>query len=68
MYTTIYNKRIIVPTGNVKRIAKAVGVSDQAVRNALRFITEGEQPDRIRREAMENYGGAISTVNRKAQL
>lgn len=68
MYTTIYAKRIVVPMGNVKRIAEALGVSDQAVRNALRYITQGEQPDRIRKEALKNYGGAVSTINKKAQL
>lgn len=68
MSTTIYTKRIIVPTGNVKRIAAEIGVSGQAVRNALRFITEGEQPDRIRKEALENYGGAVSTINKRSRV
>lgn len=67
MYATIYAKRIIVPVGNVKRIATEIGVSPQAVRNALRYLTEGERPNQIRKEALENYGGAVSTVSRKPQ-
>lgn len=49
-------KRILVETGEKKKLAEYFAVTQQTVRNALRGITEGEQPDRIRAEAL-NRGG-----------
>lgn len=60
-----YRKKIIVPFGAVQKIAKEIGCSDQSVRNALRFITSGDQPDKIRKEAIENYGGEIYSISKK---
>ena len=45
--------------GTVQKMAKAMGVSEGTIRNALRFVTEGEQPDKIRKEAIELYGCAL---------
>ena len=43
----------------VVKLAKYFGVSEHTVRNALRFVTEGEQPEAIRNEALKNYGCAL---------
>lgn len=51
--------RILTERGEAQRIASIFNVSPQTVRNALRFITEGEQPDRIREEALKG-GGKIT--------
>ena len=40
--------RILVERGSVKKLAILFEVSEQTVRNALRYITEGEMPERIR--------------------
>lgn len=56
-------QKIIVDRGEVIRIATLFNCTDQTVRNALRFVTEGEQPDRIRAEAIRSGG-----VLRKRQI
>lgn len=61
---TIQTKRIVILYRYTRRIAQHFGCSGQTVRNALRFLTDGELPDAIRKEALKNYGGAISTINR----
>lgn len=53
---------IVVPHGSTSKIAKHIGCTIQAVRNALKFISNSEQAQRIRREALENYGGWESTM------
>lgn len=45
--------------GVIPKLAKYFGVSEHTVRNALRFVTEGEQPEAIRNEALKNYGCAL---------
>lgn len=52
-------KQILVARGEVQRIAALFEVSDQTIRNALKFITEGEEPDRYRKEAIKG-GGKIT--------
>lgn len=52
-------KRILVETGEKKKLAEYFNVTQQTVRNALRGLTEGEQPDKIRAEALRR-GGAES--------
>lgn len=47
---------ILYERGTVKKMAQAFGVTDQTIRNALRFISEGELADKIRKEAIEYYG------------
>lgn len=49
-------KRIYVKHGMTTKIAEMFGVTGQTVRNALRGATEGEQPDRIREEALKLGG------------
>lgn len=49
-------KRILVETGEKKKLAEYFNVTQQTVRNALRGITEGEQPNRIRSEALKRGG------------
>ena len=43
-------------------------VTMQTVRNALKFTTDGELPDMIRKEAIQNYGGALSVVKKTTVL
>lgn len=51
-------ERILVESGEKKKLATYFGVTTQTIRNALRGLTEGEQPDRIRAEALRR-GGAV---------
>jgi DeoR/GlpR family transcriptional regulator of sugar metabolism len=57
--------RILVERGSVKKLATLFEVSEQTVRNALRYITEGETPERIREKALSS--GGIKT-KRKFQI
>lgn len=57
----IYRHRILYEKGVIPRIAKRFGVSDNTVRYALRFVTEGEQPDLIRSTALKEYGCVLQT-------
>lgn len=43
--------------GTITKLATELGVNERTVRQALRFATEGEQPDLIRQKAVLNYGG-----------
>ena len=53
---------IIVPHGQTTKLASHIGCTIQAVRNALKYISDSEQAQRIRREAVENYGGTETTI------
>ena len=53
--------RILYERGDIAKIAKKVGVSDTSVRMALRFATEGEVPDLIRRIAIQEFGCVLKT-------
>lgn len=57
----IYRHRILYEKGVIPRIAKRFSVSDNTVRYALRFATEGEQPDLIRSTAIKEYGCVLQT-------
>lgn len=57
-----YRKRILYSRGVVPMLAKRFSVTEVTVRSALRFATEGEQPDRIREIALKEYGCKISKV------
>ena len=52
-------ERILVETGEKKKLAQFFNVTQQTVRNALRGLTEGEQPDRIRAEALKRGGAKV---------
>ena len=56
---SLYKARILYEKGVIPKLAKYFGVSEHTVRNALRFVTEGEQPEAIRNEALKNYGCAL---------
>lgn len=43
--------------GTIIKLAKEMGLNEKTVREALRFVTEGEQPDLIRKKAVLEYGG-----------
>ena len=55
-----------MPHGKKQMISKSLGVSTETVRRALNFISESEEADRIRREAIEHYGGTL--VNMKVTI
>lgn len=55
-----YRPKILYEKGVIPKLAKRFGVTDNTVRNALRFATEGEQPDLIRKIALDEYGCVIS--------
>lgn len=60
-------KKILTERGEVARIAKLYSVSGQTVRNALRYITEGETSDAIRKEAID-AGGVVITRKIKERV
>lgn len=45
--------RILYKRGMIKTLAAQFNCTEQTVRNALRGATEGEQPERIRKEALK---------------
>ena len=53
---------IIVPHGTTGKMAKHFGCTIQTVRNALKYISDTEQAQRIRKEAIEYYGGTETTI------
>lgn len=48
--------KILYEKGVVSKLSSRFGVTEQTVRNALRFSTEGNQPDLIREVALKEYG------------
>ena len=48
--------KILYERGTIVKLAKRFGVTEATVRLALRFATEGEQPDLIRQIAINEYG------------
>lgn len=55
----IYKARILYEKGTIPKLAKRFGVTENTVRHALRFLTEGEQPELIRTTALQEYGCAL---------
>ncbi len=54
--------KIIVPHGKKRQMCQSLGVSMETIRKALNFQTESEEADRIRREAIDNYGGSLVEI------
>lgn len=52
-------RKILVERGMVQNLARLFETTPQTVRNALRYHTEGELPDRIRAEAIKQGGAEI---------
>lgn len=50
-------QKILMKYGTITKLAIEMGVNEKTVREALRFVTEGEQPDLIRKKAVSEYGG-----------
>lgn len=50
--------KIIVPHGNIKRMATHFGVCTESIRRALNYNMDTELASRIRTEAKKNYRGA----------
>lgn len=57
-------KVIKVKQDQLLSLMERTGKSRSAVYMALRFATSGEDPDRIRTLALNEYGGVIDTVTR----
>ncbi len=55
----ITKPKILYERGVIQKMAKAFNVSEQTIRSALQFNTTGELPDKIRKEAIELYGGVL---------
>lgn len=54
-------KVIQLPQGNVQKIMKAYGVSETLVFNALAYRSNSLMAEKIRKDAVENYGGVHTT-------
>jgi hypothetical protein len=50
---------LLLERGSLKKLAKDVGVHTRTVQHALKFLTEGEQPDLIRNRALKFYNGVL---------
>lgn len=60
--TTKKKPKIIVPHGKKRMMCQALGVSTETIRKALNFQTESAEADRIRKEALNNYGGSLVEI------
>lgn len=54
-------KVIMVPRGSVDRICDQLQCKKTTVYNALRYDVNSELSEKIRSEAIENYGGIITS-------
>lgn len=52
---------IQVPVGNAEKIAKNMGCSRTSVFNALAYRSESENAKIIRKKALEEYGGVMTS-------
>jgi len=57
----IKRKHIVVPNGSVEAICKQMNVHKSCVYNALNFTSNSEVAQKIRREALETFGGQMAT-------
>lgn len=61
--------RIVLEFGVQKQLCKHFGVSDETIRKALRYMCpDNELHNRIRREAIENYGGQRIQVTKPINI
>lgn len=58
----INRRRILVPHGAVSALARAEGVSRDAVREALGGLSGSEQAMRLRELAIKEYGGVLTPL------
>lgn len=56
----LYRYRILYEKGVIAKLSKRFNVTEQTIRAALRFATEGEQPDLIRNIAVKEYGCVLT--------
>ena len=57
-----FRKRIIVvPVGNVQKMAKAHNITPAAVYNALNYSSNSQLAQLLRKQAVELYGGVNDT-------
>lgn len=59
---TASKPKIILPYGKKQMICRDLGVAPETVRRALNFISESGDGDRIRKAALELYGGTLVTM------
>ena len=57
-------KKIVTTYPNVEKLSKTFGVSIISVYKALRFVTQGDRPDKIRQAAL-NMGATLLTSEKK---
>lgn len=61
--------RIVLEFGVQKKLCQHFGVSDETIRKALRYVCpNNEFHERIRREAINNYGGQRIQVTKRITL
>lgn len=53
---------IVVPYGNITKLAKSFGVRRETVAFALRFCSSSQLAEDIRERAVKEYGGKIQTI------
>lgn len=54
-------KKIQVPRESITKLMTLFNCKKSAVYNALSYSSESEQAQKIRKEAMDNYGGVVTS-------
>ena len=54
-------RKIQVPSESIAKLCALFNCKKSAVYNALSYASESEQAKKIRREAMDNYGGIVTS-------
>lgn len=54
-------KKIQVPRESITKLMTLFNCKKSAVYNALSYASESEQAKKIRREALDNYGGVVTS-------
>lgn len=52
-------KKIILPYGGMKKLAKAIGCDRTTIEEALRYARDTELQNKIREDALCIYGGKV---------
>ena len=55
---------IVVPYGNITKLAKSFGIRRETVSFALRFCSSSQLAENIRERAIKEYGGKMQTITR----
>lgn len=57
-------RKILIPYGAKRNIAKRFEVSEKTVDNAINFYSESELAETIRNAAINEYGGRETTISK----